>query len=53
MSAIFILIVSSVGSAVGWWIGDFFGLAWALILSFVGSVYGFYLGWKINRDHFE
>ena len=44
---------STLTSAIGWWIGGFFGLPWAFGLSFVASFYGLYLGWKINRDYFE
>ncbi|MCF6312477.1 MAG: hypothetical protein L3J39_08495 [Verrucomicrobiales bacterium] len=44
---------STITSAVGWWVGGFFGIEWAFILSIVASFYGIYLGWKINRDHFE
>jgi len=53
MSTIFIMIVSSAVSAIGWWIGSFFGIIWAFIISSVGAFYGLYLGWKINRDYFE
>jgi len=53
MSAIFMMIVSSVLSTIGWWIGGFFGITWAFIISFVAGGYGLYLGWKIDRDHFQ
>lgn len=44
---------STITSAIGWWVGGLFGIEWAFILSIVASFYGIYLGWKINRDHFE
>lgn len=44
---------STATGAIGWWIGGFFGTAWAFGLSIVASFYGVYLGWKINRDYFE
>ncbi|MCB1064258.1 MAG: hypothetical protein KDN20_15245 [Verrucomicrobiae bacterium] len=52
MGTIFIMIVSTVGSGIGWWIGDFWGMAGALALSTAGSIIGFYYGWKWNRDLF-
>lgn len=53
MNTIFMLIVSTVGSAIGWWIGDFWGFAGAMVLSTVGSIVGLYYGWKWNRILFE
>ncbi len=53
MSSIFIMMVSSVASGVGWWLGDFFGFAAALILSSVGGIVGFYYGMKWNRELFQ
>jgi len=38
------------GSWVGWWLGDRWGLMTAFLLSSVGSIVGVYLGWRINRD---
>lgn len=52
MGFIFIMIVSSVAGAIGWWIGEFFGFAAALMLSTVASLVGYYYGWKWNRDYF-
>lgn len=53
MGFIFITIVSSVAGAIGWWIGKFFGIAVALGLSTVASGFGYYYGWKWNRDYFS
>lgn len=50
---ILITFASTATGAIGWWIGGFFGLPWAFGLSTIASFYGIYLGWKINRDHFE
>lgn len=52
MGFLFIMIVSTVASALGWWIGEFWGLAGATALSTVGGILGYYYGWKWNRDLF-
>lgn len=52
MGAIFIMIVSSVASAVGWWLGDYLGFAGAVALSTVGGFVGLYYGMKWNRELF-
>jgi len=35
----------------GWWLGHRFGLMAAYLLSFVGSLAGVYVGWRISRDY--
>jgi len=52
MGHLFIMIVSSVIGAVGWWIGGFFGATAAMVLSTIASFVGLYYGWKWNRDLF-
>ncbi|MDF1824543.1 MAG: hypothetical protein P1U68_07865 [Verrucomicrobiales bacterium] len=52
MAAIFVIIVSSVTGAIGWWIGEFFGFTAALVLSTVASVIGIYYAQRINREYF-
>ncbi len=52
MGHIFIMIVSSVIGGIGYWIGGFFGVGPAMILSTVASIVGLYYGWKWNRDLF-
>ncbi|MEM9281338.1 MAG: hypothetical protein AAGA96_05895 [Verrucomicrobiota bacterium] len=53
MGFIFVMIVSSVAGVVGWWIGNFFGIAAALTLSMTASVMGYWYGQKWNRDYFS
>lgn len=50
---ILMTIFSTITSSIGWWVGSFFGIVWAVGLSFVAGFYGLYLGWKFNRDHYE
>ena len=52
MGTLFILIVSTVASGIGWWIGEFWGFAGATALSTVAGIIGYYLGWKWNREYF-
>jgi hypothetical protein len=47
------MIVSSVAGGLGWWIGNFFGIAVAIVLSMFTSVLGLALGQKWNREYFE
>lgn len=53
MGFIFISIVSSVAGLIGWWVGDFFGIGAAFVLSMVASVVGIHYGSKWNREHFS
>lgn len=52
MAAIFVILVSSVTGAIGWWVGEFFGFTAALVLSTVASVFGIYYAQRINREYF-
>ncbi len=52
MGFIFAIIISSVAGAIGWWVGEFFGIAAALILSSVTSIIGYIYGLKWNREYF-
>jgi hypothetical protein len=52
MGFFFALIVSTVAGAIGWWIGQIFGIAFALVLSSVTSVIGYWYGLKWNREYF-
>lgn len=53
MAFIFTMIISSVAGYIGWWIGEFFGFAAAIMLSSITSVIGYWYGWKWNRDYFS
>ena len=53
MGFIFTMIVSSVAGAIGWWIGEFFGIAMDLAISTVTSVVGWWYGVKWNREYFS
>ena len=48
-----ILMVSSILGGIGWWVGDLINLVAALLISTVASLYGVYLGWKLNSDYLE
>ena len=52
MGFFFALIVSTIAGAIGWWIGQIFGIAFALVLSSVTSVIGYWYGLKWNREYF-
>lgn len=52
MGFIFASIISSLAGAVGWWIGDFFGMAAGLMCSSIASVVGYWYGVKWNREYF-
>jgi hypothetical protein len=46
-----ILIMVTVLSSIGWWLGARFGIFTSFGLSFVGSLAGVYVGWRIHRDY--
>ncbi|HEU4401405.1 MAG TPA: hypothetical protein VFT43_04815 [Candidatus Polarisedimenticolia bacterium] len=53
MSKLFTFTGATVGSAIGWWVGDFIGLMTAFVLSMVGTAAGFYFGGRLARRYFE
>ncbi|MDF1853126.1 MAG: hypothetical protein P1U85_19975 [Verrucomicrobiales bacterium] len=53
MGFFFIAIISSLAGWIGWWIGDFFGIAVAIFLSMIFSVIGLHYGAKWNREYFS
>src|SRR3954467_2485328 len=48
-----IFIGMTIGSALGWWLGEFIGLMTAVLVSGVGGVLGVYYGWRFGRNYFE
>jgi hypothetical protein len=46
------LILSTLGSALGWWIGERAGLMTAFFLSLVGTAVGVYASRRIVRQYF-
>ena len=52
MGFFFVMIISSVAGALGWWIGNFFGIAIAISLSLTASLVSYYYGLKWNREYF-
>jgi hypothetical protein len=52
MEKLFILIATTIGSGVGWWLGSMVGMMTAFMLSIVGTGAGLWLGRKITRDYF-
>lgn len=48
-----IMMVSTILGGAGWWVGEFFSFAAALVISTFASIYGFYLGWKWNAQYLE
>lgn len=49
----FLLFVGmTIGGAIGWWLGDYGGIWWALLGSTAGSIVGVYITYKLTRDYF-
>jgi membrane protein YqaA with SNARE-associated domain len=51
MQTLLILMTSTLGGWVGWWLGDLVGTTTAIIVSLVGSGVGWYVGAEINRRY--
>lgn len=51
MNKLCIFLGMTVSGWAGWWIGEYFGLFPALVLSGIGSLAGVYVGWRIHRDY--
>lgn len=46
-----VLVGTTIGGAIGWWIGDGIGIMTAFILSMVGTGLGMYVGIRIARQY--
>ena len=49
MTKIIVMITSTVGSGIGWWLGDSFGIMTAFMLSIVGLAVGIYGGKRLAQ----
>ena len=52
MEKLFVIVGTTLGSAVGWWAGAYFGMMTAFLLSIVGTGVGLYAARRLVRDHF-
>jgi len=50
MTKVLVMVVSTVTSAVGWWLGASFGIMTAFMLSIVGLAVGVYAGRRLARN---
>ena len=53
MKKILIIIWISIGSWIGWWIGDHAGIMTAYLLSVAGGAVGLYFGRKFMMNYME
>jgi hypothetical protein len=51
MKKMLVFIGTTVGSSIGWWLGDKFGMMTAFALSIVGTGIGMYYGIKFAREY--
>ena len=51
MKKIILLISITIFGWIGWWLGDHIGIMTAYLVSFVGSLFGVYVGVRINQDY--
>lgn len=52
MNKLCIFVGLTLFSYLGWWLGAKYGIMTAFILSSIGSLFGVYAGWKVNRMYF-
>lgn len=48
-----IFVSLNVFGALGWWLGESYGVMTSFLLSGVGSIVGVYLGWRLARRLLE
>ena len=48
-----IFVGMNVFGALGWWLGEQFGLGTAIVASGIGSILGVYVGWRVARNIFD
>jgi hypothetical protein len=53
MKKLLILIIISIGSWIGWWLGSYAGVMTAYLLGVVGAAAGLYFGRKIMSNYME
>ena len=53
MKKLLILIFISIGSWIGWWLGDHVGIMTAYIVSVFGAAAGLYFGRKFMSNYLE
>lgn len=46
MTKLLIFVTSTIGGAIGWWLGAFIGMMTAFMISIVGTAAGVYFGRK-------
>ena len=51
MKKLLVLVLSTIGSAAGWWLGALVGIMAAFILGMVGLGLGMWAGARLARDH--
>ncbi len=49
MNKLCIFVGMTIGSTLGWMLGDRWGMGTAFVISSVGSLLGVYAGWKLAR----
>jgi len=52
MKLLLYLVLSTIGSAVGWWLGALVGTTTAIVLSAIGTGLGVYYARRLARDYF-
>lgn len=51
MGKLIVIVISSVTSYLGWWLGDLFSLFMAVVFSAVGTGIGIYFGNKLKNEY--
>jgi len=53
MSRLLYVILATLGSGIGWWLGDFVGTGTAFVLSAIGTGVGIYVARRMSREYFS
>lgn len=49
MNKLLIFVGATIGSGIGWWLGEQWGLMTAFVVSGIGTGMGIYAGWRVAR----
>ncbi len=53
MKGLLSFLFTTIGGAIGWWLGSFVGIMTAFLLGMVGVGFGLYIALRLRREYFD